>query len=148
MSYFTEIVPVQPSAQRIGTSLRGATGLSRAALAAMYRHDGFFGRDSDLSAAEQAIVQSRLGPVPGIAPRPATTWLTPRLRVLAAYADALIAGDNGERQRAGLEARGFRPAAISEVRTVVEDVREIFGPLAGATAGEPLVIAADYARAA
>lgn len=110
------------------STIRSATGLSRAALASVYREIGIFGRDSDLTAAEQAIVQNRLGPLPGIPARPATTWLTPRLRALIDYADALIAGQDVTQARNTLERRGFTRAALSEVQTTVSDVQEVFGP--------------------
>ena len=132
MSFFTEILAApaatttEPAA---GSSLLGATGLSRARLAALFREQGLFGRDSSLSPAEQALVQSRLGHIPGLRPRPATTWMTPRLQALAAYTDARITQQDAQVERRELAATGLSAAAINETARVVENVRTVFGLL-------------------
>lgn len=132
MSFFNEILPATalPTARastRSDSSILGATGLSRPQLAALFREQGLFGRESNLSPAEQALVQNRLGDIPGLRPRPATTWLTPRLRALAQYTDARIAQREPQSERAQLEAMGLSRAAIREVDRLVEDVRVVFG---------------------
>ena len=75
MSFFSEIFSssnqsVDTVKVDLGSSVLSATGLSRSALATLFRQDGLFGHESDLSPVEQAIVQSRLGPIAGLRTRP------------------------------------------------------------------------------
>lgn len=150
MSYFTEILTATtPAAQPVpGSNILGATGLSRARLAELFRQQGLFGRESDLSPAEQALVQSRFGHIPGLRPRPASTLMTPRLRALAAYTDARIAQRALRAGEQALVEAGYSFAAISEVGRVIENVRTVFGLVGVPRSVEDLVIEPDYAHAA
>lgn len=117
--------------QRFPTSnILGATGLPRAVLAAIFRRDGLFGRDSDLSPTEQAVLQSRLPAIDGLKAPAVPAALTPRLAALAAYTEALVAGRDATWSRAALAEAGVAAAAISEVATVVGNVFTVFRPKA------------------
>ena len=110
-------------------NILGATGLSRGALAALFRNNGLFGRDSDLAAAEQATLQSRLPPIAGLRSAAILPKQTPRLGAVSALADALVARDASaiRERRAAAQAQGLSEAAIVEVVTVVDNVRVVFG---------------------
>jgi hypothetical protein len=110
------------------SNILGVTGMSRYALAAMFRRDGLFGSDSDLTPAEQAAVLAALPELPGIKPAAFAADTTPRLAALAAYVSALAAGApaTGERQR--LQSAGLAPAAIDEAAAVVGNVLVVFAP--------------------
>lgn len=115
-------------AGRAGSNILGATGLSRRALAAMFVRDGLFGRDSDLTPAEQAAVQAALPELAGLKRPAAVSSVTPRLRALADYVAALVQGRAAAGERSRLEASGMSSAAISEVATLVEDLLAVFQP--------------------
>lgn len=129
------------------STILGATGLPRAVIAALYRSRGLFGPDSQLSAAEQAVIRSRLPALPGIAAAAAPAFRSTRLKRLADYVDALIAGREGRAEREPLLAEGLSRAAAAEAALTVDNVRVVFGlpaaPAAVATPAEPA-----YARAA
>ena len=76
----------------VRSNILGVTGLSRAVLAGLFRSRGLFGRDSRLGDTEQAVVQSRLPAIEGIAALPVPALQSPRLKALADYTDALVAG--------------------------------------------------------
>lgn len=142
MSFFSQIFSASTEASDTidvddGASVRGATGLSRAALATLFRQDGLFGRESDLAPVEQAIVQSRLGHIPGLRSRSVLAPTDARLVALENFTDGVVrAGGSASRlDEAQLEAAGYSAAAVSEVVHVVRLVRDVFG-LAGAQAGD------------
>lgn len=112
------------------SNILGATGLPRAILAAMFLRDGLFGRDSDLSREEQAVLQSRLPAIRGLAAPAPVKPFTPRLSVLADLADALVRGDEASAEQARAVRVGFSAGAVSEIQTVVGSVVEVFGPFA------------------
>lgn len=116
------------------SNIVAVTGLSRPALAAMFSHDGLFGRDSALSAAEQAVVQSRLPRIPLLRAPSAPAILGTRLKLLADYVDALVAGREGAAERERLVGAGYREAAIAEAEITVDNVRTVFGTAPPATA--------------
>ncbi|MGQ0528967.1 MAG: hypothetical protein ACT4PG_03930 [Panacagrimonas sp.] len=110
-------------------SIRGATGLSRAALAAWFRRAGLFGPESALNAAEQAVVQNELGPIAGLRGRPLLAPIDTRLQVLAVYARELMATGGVETAEdvAQLVDQGYSRSAAREVARLIRDVREVFG---------------------
>lgn len=119
----------------------------------MFRRDGLFGRDSDLSPAEQAVVQSQIGPVSGLRSRPVLAPIDARLQALTAYTRAVVAdqGATKPKEAQQLVAAGFSRAAVSEVGHVVRNVREVFGSQPRVGAGDALlgsVAAPELARAA
>ncbi|MBA4283907.1 MAG: hypothetical protein C0434_00040 [Xanthomonadaceae bacterium] len=134
------------------SSILGVTGLSRPVLAELFRRRGLFGRDSQLGHAEQAVVQSRLPAIDGIARLPVTVLQTPRLKALAAYVEALVAGGDAGAERSRLQREGLPSAAILEAAVTVDNVRTVFGPIVTGRAARPA--SADertvpqYARAA
>lgn len=156
MSILSKLFPQPSPPMMVRSSIRGATGLSRAAVADHYRRNGLFGRDSDLNSAEQIMVQSRLGPLPGVPQAPAPAWSaarlkSPQLQILADHVDALVAGRDTRDSSARLQLGGFRPAALSEVECTVHNVQEIFGPRAmpaKADLHETVIAESALARAA
>lgn len=128
MSFFTEIYP-DSSESTESSNVFGATGLSRSVLAAMFRSRGLFGRESDLTPAEQAVVQSRLPAIKGLPSRPTLAPLDARLLALSAFTDVAVrsGGRLAGRDQAQLVAAGFSSGAVSEVLRVVRDVRDVFG---------------------
>ncbi len=137
----------------VRSNILGATGLSRAVLAEMFRRRGLFGRDSQLGNSEQAVVQSLLPKIPGIAALPVIALQTPRLKALAAYTEALVAGRDTADARSRLVQEGLSSAAILEAATTVDNVRVVFGPIAARAAQAKPVIVSEaalpqYARAA
>ena len=112
-----------------GSSVFSATGLPRVILAAMLLRDGLFGRESDLTSDEQAILQSRLGPIPCLRSRPLPAPESPGLLALQQFTDGVVlaGGRSSRSEEALLEAAGFTPAAVSEVVRVVCLVRDVFG---------------------
>lgn len=127
MSFFTEITSIclRPIVE---SNILGATGLSREALAAMFRRDGLFGPDSALSRNEQWVVQSglriqRLQPS-GVAPQ-----LTARLEVLTHMTAFLLrsGGMPSADAELRLASEGFSKAAYRELWRVVRIARDVFG---------------------
>ena len=134
MSFFNEIFsssnqPVDSVSVAAGPSVLSATGLTRKALADLFRQDGLYGADSDLSPVEQAIVQSRLGHIPGLRARPVLAPTDARLVALESFTDVLVRAGGAVRPRdeAQLVAVGYSPAAVSEVVRVVRLARDVFG---------------------
>ena len=119
----------QANAIRTTTSIRGATGLSREALAAWYRRAGLFGTESALNAAEQAVVQNQFGPIPALRSRALFAPIDARLQALATYSRELIATGGAETREdvAQLVAQGYSRDAAWEVARLVRNVREVFG---------------------
>ncbi len=137
----------------VRSNIIGATGLSRAVLAEMFRRRGLFGRDSQLGNAEQAVVQSRLPKIAGIAALPVIALQTPRLKALADYVEALVAGRDATEARSRLVREGLSSVAILEAATTVDNVRVVFGAVATRPVTAKPVIANEaaqpqYARAA
>ncbi len=128
------------------TNIVAVTGMSRPALAVMFSQDGLFGRDSALSATEQAVVQSRLPRIPRLAAPSAPAILGARLKLLADYVETLVAGRDAEAERSLLVSAGYDAAAIAEAAITVDNVVTVFGKVPAVTAvvGE----AGRYARAA
>lgn len=119
-------------------SVLSATGLGRRALADLFRRDGLFGAESDLAPVEQAIVQSRLGRIPGLASRPVLAPTDARLVALENFTDAVVLSGTASRaERAQLEAAGYDAAQVSEVVRVVRIARDVFGPVRHSVAIEP-----------
>jgi hypothetical protein len=111
------------------SNILGATGLSRAALAGMFRSNGLFGSDSSLAATEQALLLSRLPPIAGLRAPAILPKGNPRLEALSGLADALIAGDESAVSVKAIAAHseGLSAPALSEIATVIESVRAVFG---------------------
>ena len=132
------------------SNILGATGLPRAVLAAMFRRDGLFGRDSALSYSEQAVLQSRLPRITGLKPLVAPAVLNARLQALAAYTDALVEGRDAGAERSRLVREGLKASAIDEVAIVVANVRVVFGAFSIAVPALTVApsAASAYARAA
>lgn len=132
------------------SNLIGVTGLSRSVLAAMFRSDGLYGRDSALSANEQAVVQSRLPQIVGLKGPNAPAILGGRLQLLADYVDAVVAGRDSGAEQARLQAAGYSRRAISEAAITVDNVRTVFGafPIAAVAATTTPSSAPAWARAA
>lgn len=133
-----ETIDVDPA-----SSVLSATGLGRAQLATLFRQNGLFGHESDLSPAEQAIVQGRLGPIPGLRPRPAPAPTDARLMALESFTDSVVrsGGRSSATDEAQLVAAGYSIAAVNEVVRVVRLARDVFGIATAAAA-------AAYPRAA
>jgi hypothetical protein len=134
MSFFSEIFsssnqPVGSLDLELGSSVLSATGLSRTHLATLFRQDGLFGHESDLSPVEQAVVQSRLGPIAGLRTRPVLAPTDARLIALESFTDTLVraGGRSSEADEAQLVAAGYSEAAVSEVLRVVRLARDVFG---------------------
>ena len=134
MSFYSEIF--SDSDQSVGsiavdleTSVLSATGLSRAHLATWFREQGLFGHESDLSPAEQAIVQGRLGSIPGLRSRPVLAPTDARLIALESFTDSLVraGGRSAASDEAQLVAAGYARAAVNEVVRVVRLARDVFG---------------------
>ena len=134
--------------QEVRSNVLGVTGLSRAVLAALFRSRGLFGRDSQLSSAEQAVVQSRLPAIDGIAALPVPALQSPRLKALADYTDARVAGREGSIERSRLLAAGLSSSAILEAAITVDNVRAVFGISRRPAVAERPAIEHRYARAA
>lgn len=131
------------------SNIVGVTGLSRAALATLFRANGLFGADSELSAAEQAVVQGSLPRIAGLKARGSASRNTPRLAALGDYVEALVAGRSGIGERARAEAAGLSSRAAGEAATVVGDVFAVFEPeLSAPAAKQATLIEPRYARAA
>jgi hypothetical protein len=131
------------------SNIVGATGLSRASLAALFRANGLFGADSELSAAEQAVVQAGLPRIAGLKPGGSAARNTPRLAALADYVAALVAGRSAIGERARVEAAGLSSRAAGEAETVVGDVFAVFQPeVLAPAAKQPALVEPRYARAA
>ena len=130
MSLFKKTLKTKtgPTTGIVRSNILGVTGLSRASLAAMFRRNGLFGRDSALSPAEQAVLQSRLPVIEGLPARVAPAFMTLRLTAFADYAESLVARRDAARAQARLERLGLSEAAITEVRTVIENVFVVFAP--------------------
>ncbi|MGQ0698002.1 MAG: hypothetical protein ACT4PZ_07140 [Panacagrimonas sp.] len=151
MSFFTEFFSTTTATDRpVRSGIRGATGLSRAVLAEGFRRDGLFGRDSDLSSAEQAAVQSQIGPVAGLRSRPVLAPIDSRLQALAAYTRAVVVANGATKPEEAkqLVAAGFTRAAASEVGSVVRNVCEVFGPQPRVCVGDARLGAVPTARLA
>ncbi|MGH8517550.1 MAG: hypothetical protein ACREUE_08825, partial [Panacagrimonas sp.] len=134
MSFFSEVFsssnqPVDSVQVELGASVLSATGLSRSVLATLFRQDGLFGHESDLSPVEQAIVQSRLGPIPGLPTRAVLAPTDARLVALESFTDTLVrAGGRAQAaDEAQLVAAGYSEAAVTEVVRVVRLARDVFG---------------------
>ncbi len=109
------------------SNILGVTGLPRAVLADLFRSRGLFGRDSRLASAEQAVVQSRIPAIPGVPTLPVPVLQTPRLKALAEFTDALVAGRDAVTARERLLREGLSSAAMSEAAITVDNVRVVFG---------------------
>lgn len=134
MSFFTQLFansaePESSIRVETGSNVLGATGLSRSTLAALFRQDGLFGHESELAPVEQAIVQSRLGPIPGLRGRQVLAPTDARLVALENFTDAVVraGGRVLASDEAQLVAAGFSAGAVSEVVRVVGLVRDVFG---------------------
>ncbi|MCC2657967.1 MAG: hypothetical protein K0Q76_3075 [Panacagrimonas sp.] len=134
MSFFNEIFSSSNQSVGsvnvdLGSSVLSATGLSRSALATLFRQDGLFGHESDLSPVEQAIVQSRLGPISGLRTRAVLAPTDARLIALESFTDSLVrAGGRADAaDEAQLVKAGYSEAAVSEVVRVVQLARDVFG---------------------
>lgn len=134
MSILSKLFHFQPLPPLPALGIRSATGFPRAAIAAYFRRAGLFGSESDLSKAEQFVVQSCLGSLPGVpVPTSDTTashMSQPNLRLLGDHVDALVAGRDTRTSTNMLREWGFSPAALSEIERTVQNVQDIFGPRA------------------
>lgn len=135
----------------VRSNILGVTGLSRAVLADLFRRRGLFGRDSQLSHSEQAVVQSALPTIAGLAAPSAPKFLSPRLKALADYSAARVAGGDASAEYRRLVDHGLSGSAIREAAITIDNVRVVFGTTLAAakpvTVGERST-APQYARAA
>lgn len=140
MSFFTEITAIN-TRPTIESNIRGATGLSRATLAAMFRRDGLFGPDSALSPSEQAVVLACLR-IPGLTSSSVVPQTTARLEVLKHMTMFLLR--SGGVASADVESRlasaGFDKSARRELWRVVKIAGDVFGVGAGSPRIEGLVV--------
>lgn len=133
-------------AESARSNILGVTGMPRHVLAAMFRRDGLFGRDSQLTPAEQAVVQAALPRIAGLKLLAIAGSKTPLLAALADYVSTLVVAGTAVRERRCLETAGLSEAAIHEVATVVDNVLVVFQPKPQAVVAEPPAI--RYRRAA
>ncbi|WP_293388298.1 hypothetical protein [Nevskia sp.] len=133
-------------AESARSNILGVTGMPRDELAAMFRRDGLFGRDSQLTPAEQAVVQAALPRIVGLKPLAIASSKTPLLAALADYVSTLVVAGPAVSERQRLETAGLSEAAINEVATVVDNVRVVFQPTPQVVVAEPPAI--RYQRAA
>lgn len=126
MSFFTEITAINPRPM-IESNILGATGLSRATLAAMFRRDGLFGPDSALSTSEQGVVLACLR-IPGVSSSSVMPETTARLEVLKHIAMFLlrVGGIASTEAESRLAAAGFDQDARRELWRVVKIARDVF----------------------
>lgn len=137
------------TAESARSNILGVTGMPRHALAAMFRRDGLFGRDSQLTPAEQAVVQAALTRIAGLKPLAVAGSKTPLLAALADYVSTLAAAGTAVSERRRLETAGLSEAAINEVATVVDNVLVVFQPKPQAAVAElPTPATTRYQRAA
>ena len=129
MSYLSQLDTTRQP--RPVTGIRGATGLSRSALAAVIREIGLFGRDSGLDAADQVVVQKALGPLPGL---PAPSDIRPRRQgrrsevIQTLVRDAMLgAGRAGKGTRGAALQIGLTAPQITEIESVVGNAMDVFG---------------------
>lgn len=111
--------------------IRGATGLSRAALREVFNEIGLFATTSALTQEQQAVVLQRIGHLPGLKAAPiASVTSGPQARALSAYTAALMLDLGGASQAAVSKIRqaGLSRVQISEVEGAVRNAGEVFGP--------------------
>lgn len=110
------------------SSILGATGLSKRALAAHFLQAGLFGRDSNLTREQQAAVYSRLGAIEGL--RVPMVHLQPstQLQAIAQLTESALAGADLTEAQARAGRQGVTDEAIAEIRTVVGNAQLLFGP--------------------
>lgn len=130
------------------TNIVAVTGLSRPVLATMFRRAGLFGRDSALTPVEQAVIQSRIPAVPSLRAPTAPSILGSRLKLLADYVDALVAGRDVDVERNRLAREAYSEAAIEEAAIVVDNVRTVFGEASNTAGKAARIEGSHYARAA
>lgn len=110
------------------SNIFGVTGLSRRHLREMFRRDGLFGADSDLTRHEQAAVAKALGQKNINVPTQVNPALRRRIGEVLLFTDAAIRGEGevtvGDWARA--EGAGISRAALHEVLRVVAIVRDVF----------------------
>lgn len=137
-------------AESVRANILGVTGMPRHVLAAMFRRDGLFGRDSQLTPAERAVVQAALPRIAGLKPLAIASSETPLLVALADYVSTLAVAGTAVSERRCLETAGLSEAAINEAATVVDNVLVVFQPKRQAVVAEPPAPAAmiHYQRAA
>lgn len=141
---------------RIGrgpSSVRGATGLSRAALAAMVERDGLFGRDSSFGAYEQRAILAQLGRESlwrcadarrGLSTVPATPQ---RLQVLKWFTECALSGGGTVARSEWIVATGagLSAAERSEVLAVVGLLHESLGLMRPLDGGGARIATVDVA---
>jgi hypothetical protein len=115
------------------STILGATGLSKQALAAYFRQAGLFGRDSSLSREQQAAVYSLLPPIEGLRVAIVNLQPTSQLRAVAELATSAVAGNDLAEAQARARSQGVTDEVIAEIGTVVADAVAVFGPFAPAS---------------
>jgi len=110
------------------STILGATGLSKRALAAYFRQAGLFGRDSSLSREQQAAVYSRLPAIEGLRVPVVNLQPTSQLRAVAELAESAVAGEDLTQARARTRSQGVTDEVIAEICTVVANALLVFGP--------------------
>lgn len=130
MSYLNDL-PVLDRRPAPRSNIRGATGLSRRALAGVIAEVGLFGRDSALGQTDQAIVQSMIGPIPGVASveQSVQQHSGQRCQVLAELTQDAIIGGGVASQATRVAARniGLATSQINEIERVIAKVSAVFG---------------------
>ena len=130
------------------STILGATGLSKRALAAYFLQTGLFGRDSSLSREQQAAVYSRLPVIAGL--RVPVVNLQPalQLRAVAELTTSAVAGEAVSKAQARASSQGVADEVIAEICTVVADALLVFGPFVPPAALPTMSAAAPLSAAA
>ena len=109
------------------STILGATGLSKRALAGYFQQTGLFGRDSNLSREQQAAVYSRLPAIEGLHAPVVNLQLTPQLQAIAELTDSVVVGVDLTEAEARASALGVTDEVIAEICTVVTNALLVFG---------------------
>ena len=110
------------------STILGATGLSKGALAAYFLKAGVFGRDSSLSREQQAAVHSRLPAIEGLRVSMVNLQPTSQLRAIAELTESAVAGEDLTQAQARASSQGVADGVIAEIRSVVANALLVFGP--------------------
>lgn len=150
MSFFNDLQHGS-SPRSTSSNILGATALSRRALAQVIAEIGLFGQDSSLGQTDQAVVQSVIGPLPGVSkiPQAVERHSGRRCQVVAELTRDAIAGGGSASHAARVTAAnvGLAPQQVREIERVVAKVASVFGlqasiDLGGACANDSRALAA------
>ncbi|HZP13482.1 MAG TPA: hypothetical protein VFB36_13765 [Nevskiaceae bacterium] len=130
------------------SNILGATGVSQQALANYFRSTGLFGRDSNLTAAEQSVVCGHLPPIEGLRMPRMISPQTPRLLAVAQLSASLVAGADRHETAAQARRAGVPEHVVSEIVGVIDNVRVVFGAFAEPVRAESPSAKPELLRAA